>query len=209
MNEHIIRVMVADDHPIIIEGTTAYLTTRSHLQVVGVAKSYAALRDLLATTTADVLILDLSGMGEAPITMVTQLRAAYPQLQIVVFSAIVSLAPDLLAAGASGYVVKEELTEQLLAAIEAASRNETYRSRLVEAYLARLQSSPVWADLSAREQAIMRLLVEGSTTVAIAEALRLDPRTVQNQIVGLQHKTGLRERAHLIAWYRRHWDGSA
>lgn len=101
-----IRVIVADDHPIVRDGIQAVLASDPQMHIVGVATRFDDLLTVLATESADVLVLDLGGMGGAPLSLVTRLQRDYPHLAIVVFSSSVDLAPELLQAGVRGYVVK-------------------------------------------------------------------------------------------------------
>ena len=99
------------------------------------ATSFAEVVDLLATVQAQVLILDLGGMAGAPLTLVTRVRREHPGVAIVVFSSSVDLAPELLQAGVYGYVVKEELSAQLMDAIHAARAGQRFLSPVVEEYV--------------------------------------------------------------------------
>jgi CheY-like chemotaxis protein len=115
-----IRVIIADDHPIVRDGLEALLGTDCRVEVVGMANNFAEVLDVLGRMSADVLVLDLGGMGCAALTLVTRLRREHARVAIVVFSSSVDLAPELLQASVISYIVKEELSEQLLTAIHAA-----------------------------------------------------------------------------------------
>lgn len=75
-----IRVIVADDHPVIIDGIRARLATNPRLQIVGVAQRFSDIHTLLATTIADVLILDVTGMHGSPLMTVQRIRREHPSL---------------------------------------------------------------------------------------------------------------------------------
>src|SRR5512144_1736318 len=90
---------------------------------------------MLAIVQAQVLILDLGGMAGAPLPLVTRVRRQFPGVAIVVFSSSVDLALELLQAGVCGYVVKEELSAQLLHAIHAARAGQRFLSPVVEEYV--------------------------------------------------------------------------
>src|SRR3712207_807569 len=114
MAREAIRVIMADDHPPILDGMTAYLTTDSQLQVVAVARSFPDLMQVLRTTRADVLVLDVGGMGGSPFPVLDRIKREYPQLAVIVFSSSVDLVRNMLKAGVKGYVVKEDLSTQLV-----------------------------------------------------------------------------------------------
>jgi two-component system, NarL family, response regulator LiaR len=203
MSYHSIRVIIADDHPIIRAGVRATLSAHPQIQVVGEAASFSELLGLLETIAAHVLILDLVGLGVGPISMVDRLQRDYPRLAIVVFSSVLDLAPDLLAAGALGYLLKDEIAEQLAGAVQAAHRGERRLSPAVSAHLRRSERLREQVQLTLREQYVLRLLARGLRTEEIAAQLSIDPRTAQNHITALLRKTGSPQRADLIAWYRR------
>src|SRR5690349_1793828 len=112
-----IRVIIADDHPIVRAGLQTILEQDPQVVIAGVATNFSEVREVLRRGPADVVVLDLGGMGGAPLTLVSRLQREYPNVAIVAFSSSVDLAPELLQAGVCGYVVKEELVTQLLTAI--------------------------------------------------------------------------------------------
>jgi two-component system capsular synthesis response regulator RcsB len=198
-----IRVIIADDHPIIIDGIRGQLELDDSIEIVGEANSFATLLELLKSTQADVIILDLTGMQIGPISMVTRLRRDYPTIAIVVFSSVIDLAPELMELGVQGYITKEELSHHMIAAIHAALGRSNYLSPTVQAYITRAQSVKRLADLSQREISVLKLLVRRLRTEEIATQLGTNPRTAQNYITALRSKTGSRQRVDLIEWYQR------
>lgn len=203
MLHQIIRIIIADDHPIIVEGIQSRLVQDSRMHVVGVARSFLALTELLKTTVADVVILDLTGLQTGPITMVEYLRRVHPTLALVVFSSVLHLAPELIHRGVLGYVVKEELACHLLAAVDAAWRGVPFLSPTVADYLVHAKAMSRQSDLSAREIQVLKFLAQGLGTEAIARQLGIDPRSVQNYITILRRKTGCDQRTQLAEWYRQ------
>jgi DNA-binding NarL/FixJ family response regulator len=194
-----IRVLIADDHPIIFNGLRAMPLEAQGLAIVGMAHSIAEVTAVLRQTAIDVLILDLSGMGGSPLALVRQLRQEQPELRIVVFSSSIDMAPELLRRGVAGYVAKEERIDELIAAMTAIT-SEPYLSPIVRAYLAQTQSRQ---PISPRELLALKLLVQGLTTIEIAEQMDVDPSTVQNHITALRRKTGCSQRIQLADYYRR------
>jgi len=202
MTVHQLRVVLADDHPIILEGLATLLSTSPNIQVVGRCRSFSDVIDLLDSHAIDVLVLDLGGMGGSPLTLVNRIAREHPEVAIIVYSSSVDLAPELLAAGVRGYIAKEDLTDQLVAAVQAAHTGQPHISPVVRDYL---QSTELRQPhhLSPKEFSVLKLLAQGMGTVAIAEQLGIDPRSVQNYITALRRKTGCAERTQLVDWYRR------
>jgi two-component system, NarL family, nitrate/nitrite response regulator NarL len=198
-----ISVIVADDHPIVREGVIALLTLDQQLSVVGVAESFLDLWKVLQSTTVDVVVLDIGNMGAPPIATVTQFVRSYPNVSIVVFSSNVELAPELLHAGVLGYVVKEELTKHLLAAIASAHQGERFLSPSVQEYLERCEARPVKDRLTPQQLNTLRLLYLDLSTREIAQTLNLDEGTIYNYVLQLKQRTGCQTRKELIDWYRQ------
>src|SRR4051794_24034561 len=134
-----IRVVIADDHPIVQRGLKGAITSHDHLHVVATADNFRDLMEVLPTTVADILVLDLNGMGSAPLPLMERLKRDYPNLGIVVFSSLVDCVPELLRAGAYGYVVKGEREHHLITAIELVHRGKQFLSPLAEEYVLRFQ----------------------------------------------------------------------
>jgi len=203
MTSQPIRVIIADDHPIVREGLQTILERAHQVELVGVATNFAEVLALLRTVPTDVLVLDVGGMGGAPLTVVTGIRREYPGVAIIVFSSSVDLAPELLQAGVCGYVVKEELLAQLLTAIVAVRAGQQFLSPIVEEYIARTTGPRRERQLAPKELTVVKLLAQGLQTNAIAEQLGIDPRSAQNYITTALRKTGCSSRTQLVDWYRR------
>jgi DNA-binding NarL/FixJ family response regulator len=151
-----------------------------------------------------VLVLDLNGMGAAPLVMVRELRKAYPKLRVVVFSAATDMIPEILATGVQGYVVKDELAANVIDAIWTVWRGQRYLSPIANDYMSRAAcvEAPRF-KLAPNERQVLHLLAQGLGTTQIASEMDIDPRTVQNYIVTLRRKTGCTERTQLATWYRQ------
>lgn len=203
MRNRRIRVIIADDHPVVLDGMRSCLATELDIQVIGAVQSFTALLDLLDTIVADVVVLDLLGMGAGPITMVNRLQRDYPRLAIVIFSSVVDLAVDLLRMGVRGYIAKEDMSRQLVAAVLAASQGETVVSQEIANQLEWAKQAREGVQLSPREHQVLRLVAQGLRTEAIANQIGIDPRTVHNYMTILRRKTNCASRDELIDWYRR------
>lgn len=197
-----IRVVVADNHPIIIDGVQKHLAAHPEIGLVGVADSFATVPDALDEHLPDVLVLDLTGMGGSALNLMNRLQREYPQLHVVIFSTTVDFAPELLDAGARGYVTKDEYTRELVRAIKAVAQGELFISPVVAHYL---EQSRKPTPLSPKEQIALKLLVQGLGTVQIAEQMGVGVHTAQNYITSMRRKTGSIERTQLVEWYYKHY----
>lgn len=203
MPTSLIRVVLADDHPVTREGLRHALQGADDMTIVDTAASFAEVEATLSIRSVDVLVLDLQGMGGSPLATVERFRRHYPTTAIVVFSSSTDLAPELLKAGVAGYVAKEQLTRELIAAIRAAHRGSVYISSDVDALLKATKEFRRNHRLSPKEYLVLKLLSQGLTTTQVAEAMEIDPRSVQNYISSMFNKTGFAERTQLVEWYLR------
>ena len=203
MNEpQSIRVIIADDHPIVRDGLTTILNADPQFKVVADAGSFKELAEVLHDVSADVLVLDIGGMGSSPLLTIERLRRDYPDLPIVVFSSSIDMVPEMLAAGVRGYMVKEERTLQLIPALRAAHRGEQFLSPLAAEYVARYTTRSAELRLAPMEITVLKLMAQGLSTEQIADHRGIDPRTVHNHIYKLRRKVGLHQRTQLVNWYR-------
>jgi DNA-binding NarL/FixJ family response regulator len=202
-----INVIIADDHPITVEGLAKVIDESPICRLAGIARSFQDVLDLLETTPADVVVLDLGGMGGAPLALVRQVRYQYPRVEIVAFSSSMDLAPELLGEGVRGYVVKEDLVGEIVVAIQAAHAQQTFLSPAVADYVAQARFGRRVATLTTQQLHVIKLLSLSNSTTEIAELLDIDPRTVQNYITRARRETGCSERIQLVDWYRRMYGG--
>ncbi len=204
-----IRVVIAEDHPIMRDGLKTALLASPQLDVVGTVATFAEVFHVVPAVSPDVLVLDLGGMGGTPLTVIEHLQRDFPAVALVVFSSTIDLAPGLLQAGVVGYVAKEESPPQLIAAIQAAHARQTFLSPQVEEHMQLAKLRRQQFHFAPQEENVLKWLAHGFGTCAIAEQLGIDPRTVQNYIVSLFRKTGCDERTQLVAWYWRMYGGES
>jgi DNA-binding NarL/FixJ family response regulator len=198
-----IRVVLADDHPTFRKGIRAILDPELTISVVAQAGSFRELMDLLTHTAADVVLLDLLGMGPPPVTAVSTLVRAYPQVAIIIFSSSLTGALELLEVGAGGYLAKEDLEDDVITAIHTVMTGQRFLSPTVTDYLDRAGLMQKSNRFAPRELEVLQLITEGLGTKAIAERLGIAGQTVSNYIYTLYRKTGCTERTQLVDWYRR------
>jgi DNA-binding NarL/FixJ family response regulator len=113
------------------------------------------------------------------------------------------MVPEMLHAGAKAYIVKDEVTDYLVEAIYAVCAGETFLSPLAQEYMDNYTTQAAHLHLTQRERDVLILLVQGCSTITIAERLKVDPRSVHNYIFQLRKKTGCESRMDLCNWYRR------
>jgi DNA-binding NarL/FixJ family response regulator len=211
--EPTLRVLLVDDHPLVRSAIRQALTAPD-IEIVGEASSAEEALQVAPMLRPDLLLLDIDLPGLSGLDVVRELAPRLPDTRIVMLTASGDRR-DLLAAmrhGAAGYLTKDLSGEALLRAVRGLRRGDLPMSRVhaaaVVEHMAR-GSQAVDPDdnsidrlLSSREIEVLRLLSEGLTDRAIADALAISPRTVESHVSSLLRKLGVRNRAEAARRYR-------
>lgn len=201
-----IRVLLADDHPLVRVGIQTALAASNDVQLVGeAADGHTALR-MLAEQPCDVLLLDLNMPGPKPLETVMFVRQRYPGTKILILSAHDDDAyiRSLVAAGVSGYVLKDEALEAVVRAIGTVHGGGTWFSWPV---IEKLVKPPAPARteeivLTERDRQILVMIARGLDNRRIAAELHLAEQTVRNYISRLYDVLRVHSRAEAIVWTR-------
>ncbi|MDH6109545.1 DNA-binding NarL/FixJ family response regulator [Kitasatospora sp. MAP12-15] len=198
-----IRVLLVDDHPVVRRGLRAMVDDRPELEAVGEAEDGAAALRVLAEleTRPDVVLMDLQmGTGMHGVEA-TRRITALPDPPAVLILTTYSTDADILAAveaGATGYLLKDALPEDVVAAVQAAARGETVLAPPVAArLLGRVRAGR--PTLSPREGQILQLLAEGLANRQISKRLFISEATVKTHLVHIYDKLGVDSRTAAIA----------
>jgi two-component system, NarL family, invasion response regulator UvrY len=201
-----IRIAIADDHPIVREGLRRIVSLDGGISVAGEASSAAELFRLLDGVAADVVLLDVSMPGAAFVDTLRELRTRHPSIRVLVLSVHPEdqWALRALQAGAMGYLTKDHSPEQLVQAIHRVAVGRKYVSESMADRLAGMAgaaaSLPPHERLSDREFEVLRGLGSGMLIKDIAEQLQLSPKTVSTYRVRLLEKMGLESKADLVRY---------
>jgi two-component system, NarL family, nitrate/nitrite response regulator NarL len=184
--KHIIKVLVADDHPVVRKGLQSCLGRQGRLKIVGeAADGDEALRKTLELLP-DVVLMDISMPGMNGLAVTEVLRKQAPQVKVLVLS--VHSNKDyifrVIQAGAHGYVSKEAPPEEVVRAIESVHSGEPYFSEEVaRAALAEFVNSggkkEPFSQLTSREREVLVLIAEGQSNKEIADRLGIGVRTIE------------------------------
>jgi len=216
-----IRVVMADDHPVVLMGMKLILREyRKNLRVVGEVGSGKALLELLAKQPCDLLITDFSmpdgSDSEDGLLLIRRLRRNHPDLPIIVMTMIrnPALIRGMFAAGANGVVGKTDMARELLRALQAVTGGRNYVSSDLHEWLDRTVASEGgevasvpepevdMALLSPREAEVVRMYAGGLTVTQIAERLRRSVKTVSQQKNDAMRKLGLTSNSQLYEFAR-------
>ena len=196
------RVMLVDDHPIVLSGLSALVESDDGLELVAAARTAQAARDL--TIEADVAVIDLELPDGDGIELGATLKRARPGLRVVVLTmhADDQAVIRSLGAGLDGYLLKDSDPEDLLAAIHTVARGVLVLGRGASGAVVAAAASAPRTDalraLDARDLEILTLLVRGMSTSQVAARLFLAPKTVRNRVSDMVTKLGVASRDEAI-----------
>lgn len=199
-----IKICLADNHPIVHYGIKSYFKDHAEISIVGHAESFNALEDILSKKTVDIIILDLDLEGLASINMVKNLVKEYSSTKILIFTNLAEqmYAPNALKAGVSAYVHKTAKLEVLSSAITKVNNGAIVYSDTVKKNLAligkRNKSERLYRKLSTREIEVLRYLSDGKKNKEIAKILDLNEKTVSTYKLRLLTKLNVTNLVDLV-----------
>jgi DNA-binding NarL/FixJ family response regulator len=204
-----LRVFLADDHPVVRSGLKGLIDAQPDMEVVGEAADGAAAVRSALDVRPDVVVMDVSmpGVGGAEATV--QIRGGSPAVKVLALTAHEDRGylQLLLKSGASGYVLKRTAADDLVRAIRSVAAGETYIDPAVAGQLvppaARALPAgalPGGADLSDREEEVLRLVARGHPVKQIAARLGVGVRTVETYRARGMDKLGLKTRADIVRY---------
>lgn len=192
------RVLIADDHRVVIEGIKSALREHPEFEVVGEALNGREAVKKIKTLAPDIVIMDISMPDLNGIDATMQAKKAKHNVAIIIFSMYANkeYVVDLFKVGISAYVLKEDPMQELILAIKAAMAGGTYFSTMAQAILLEhmraleegKQPSDAFEELSLREREVFQLLVEGKSVKDIATLLDLSPKTVETHKYNIMEK---------------------
>jgi two-component system invasion response regulator UvrY len=205
-----IRLAIADDHPIVREGLRRIASEDASISVTGEASTAAELFRLLDAAAVDVVLLDVSMPGAAFIDTLRELRERHSSVKVLVLSAHPEdqWAMRALRAGAAGYLTKDHSPEQLVQAVRRVARGGKYVSESMAEKLAGMmddgRTRAPHERLSDREFEVLRALGSGMMVKDVAAQLRLSAKTVSTYRTRLLEKMGLKSKADLVRYVVTH-----
>ncbi len=207
-----IRVLLADDHPVFRHGLAALISALPDLEVVAEAATGLDAVRLAAEVAPDVVVMDLNMPGLNGVEATRRVTRAHPETAVLVLTMFEDDDSVFAAmrAGARGYLVKGADSPEVLRAITAVAQGEAIFgpsvARRVLGYLTRplsVQDERVFPDLTSREREVLDLLAAGLGNAAIATRLSLSPKTVRNNVSSIFTKLQVADRAEAIVRARR------
>jgi DNA-binding NarL/FixJ family response regulator len=200
-----LRVFLADDHAIFRDGLRALLQRHAGVQVVGEAGDGHEAMSGIERTRPDVVVMDIAMPHLNGLEVTRRVRKRLPRTRVLVLSMYedADFVQQILAAGASGYVLKGSASQELLEALAVIRKGQTYVTQQLERHTAptvRRGGAPADDPLTARERETLQLLAEGNSHAQIAERLHISPKTVETHRRHIGAKLGIRDLAGLVKY---------
>jgi two-component system, NarL family, nitrate/nitrite response regulator NarL len=195
-----IRILVVDDHPMVLEGMKAMLSQLSFIELAGTAANAFEAMDILKKISADVAIVDINLPDISGIELTAKIKKEFPQVKILAMSTFKerSYISQMIQNGASGYLVKSASKEEIENAILTAHEGKLYLSLDINSL--QLDKTPLSAIpvISSREKEILQLIADGLTNPQIAQQLFISLHTVDTHRKNLLAKFNVNNTAGLI-----------
>jgi len=200
-------VFIVDDHPLLRQGLTLLINQQHDLQVIGEAEDAQTALQAVANRRPDVMIVDISLAGADGLDLLKNIRTFYGPLPVLILSMHdeATYAERALRAGANGYIMKQQATEEVLVAMRRILSGGVYLSdrmsnNMLQQYVggAPASASSRISNLSDRELEVFGLVGEGRATREIANHLRLSVKTIETYQAHIKEKLFLRSGRELI-----------
>ena len=204
-----IKILLADDHGIIREGLHSLLEKDSNIEVIGKAEDGRQAVSLAGKLAPDIVVMDITMPGLNGVDAARQIVKKFPKVKVIALSIHSNkrFVSSMLQAGASGYVLKESLFDELTRAIEVVFDGGSYLSPkvagvVVDDYVERLSSTdksklPI---LTSREREVLQLLAEGKSTKQIALKLFVSTKTIEANRRQIMEKLNIHNVAELTKY---------
>ncbi|MGQ0599885.1 response regulator [Aquabacterium sp.] len=205
-----IRVLLVDDHTIFRSGLRRLLSDEADIHVADEAKDICEMLSKLRSLDIDVVLLDVNMPGRSGLEAMQSIRAEFPRLPVLLLSMYPAEQYALLAlrSGANGYLTKDVESEELVRAIREVQRGNRYLTSVATQRLLLQpegqQDRPPHLKLSARENQILMLIVQGVSLTDIGTKMFISVKTVSTYRTRILRKLGVESNAELVMYAVRH-----
>lgn len=202
-----IRLILADDHPLVLAGIRACLETEPRIELLAAVSDGAQALEAAARHPPDIAILDINMPNLNGLDAIPCFQEDFPEVKLIILS--MHDDPEYVAAakalGANGYLLKDISTEEIISAIEAVYSGQSYYCEGVTNALSGAEDEASPFDLlTSREQSVLLLLAEGKTNKDVARDLAISVRTVETHRKNLKKKLGIASTAGLTRYVIEH-----
>jgi DNA-binding NarL/FixJ family response regulator len=195
-----IKLMIVDDHPMVLEGMKALLANFDYMSVAATATNAFEAMDKLKSQAVDIVIADINLPEVSGIDLTARIKKEYPGIKVLAMSTFKerSYISQMIKNGASGYLVKSASKEEIEAAIQSANEGKLYLSLDINSIDLNTEMAPDVPVVSRREKEVLQLIVDGLTNPQIAEKLFISLHTVDSHRKNLLAKFNVNNTASLI-----------
>jgi len=195
-----IRLLIADDHPVVRDGLRGMLSSQADFEVVGEAVNGIEAVQQAAQAVPDVILMDLRMPQMDGVTAIAKIKLANPRTNVLVLTTYDSDTEILRAieAGATGYLLKDSPREDLYHAIRSAAAGRSYLSPSIATRLMVQMQRPAEEHLSAREIEVIRQVALGASNKEIAHHLHISEATVKSHLLHIFSKLGVNDRTQAV-----------
>ena len=204
--EAAIRVLIADDHPLIIAGLRRTIEQSEDFEVVGEARSGAELLTLIERRSPDLVLLDLRMPGVSGVEHIEAIRQRWPEIKVVVLSACDDR-PSIdsaLNAGANAYMLKTTTAMDISSVLRQVAGGVVFHAPSAPPVIGVAPSQPEQPVLTDREQTILAAVGAGLTTAAISRELWVSEHTIKFHLTNIYRKIGVSNRAGAVRYALEH-----
>ena len=205
-----IRVLVVDDHAIMRDGIRALLDIYDEVEIIGEASEGKEAIEKTRELLPDVIVMDIAMPGMDGLEATRRITKKNPKVKVLVLTQYDNKEYILstIKAGAAGYVPKRAVSSELISAIRAVYKGESFlypsaAAALIEDYLRQAEGEEPYDRLTPREREILKLIAEGHTSREIAEMLFISLKTVLGHRTRIMEKLDLHNRTELIKYAMR------
>ena len=194
----IIKLLIVDDHRVLVEGLNKLFDNSDTVDVIGVAYSGKECRNALRKELPDVILLDINLPDVSGIDLCKEIKTENPEIKIVALSSFneYTIVRRMIENGASGYVVKNAMPEEIILSVETVANNEIFLCEEIDLLMRNRSNNPIW--LTPREKELLKYIVEGLTNHEIAEKMYLGVETINSYRKNLLIKLGAKNTAVLV-----------
>lgn len=198
-----IKIIIADDHEIVVEGLLSLIKPEDGISVIGVANNGEEVIPLLENNSIDVAVLDINMPKMDGVEVTNYIRSKFPHIKILILTMYkdAKFIRRVLEVGAHGYILKNKGKEELVTAIKAVYEGDEYIGEDVKkALISSLRSNKVHGviQFTKREKEVLKLIANGCSTPEIAKQLNRAESTISSHRKNLIEKTGVKNSKELI-----------
>ncbi|WP_422768285.1 response regulator [Photobacterium leiognathi subsp. mandapamensis] len=206
MTEQTIKVVIVDDHQVVIDGFMARLQLEPDIDVIGTASNGIEALEVISQLDPDVILMDISMPIMNGIDATAQIKKQYPDAKVLMLTMHDNreYIMKVMQVGAMGYMLKEISAEKMVQAIKTVNQGATYFCETTSQTIFTQAAAPITAPevnpLSRREEGILKHVAQGLSSKQIAKALDISYRTVETHRQNIKHKLDLHSTAELAKY---------